>query len=439
MTLVKPRLLAMLCALAIAACVSGDTAPPPTNLAIAAGDGRVVLTWTASPGVEYWVFGAADPAVTLDNWTSLKESTSTTAAVSPQPICGLDNGTTYWFIANGRTDGGKGGPASAVVSATPRAAGSSWVTATPFSSQIHGTGFTVAQRCRISNAHAESTRAASGFFVAVGASAAIYTSPDAATWTAQSAPAGFSTDLRAVTGDTLRPGVLNDLGLLYVAVGDALSAVYSADGVTWQLGQAPQAGEPNLRAIAHAGRRFVAVGDAGRIRYTDNGFNWFDRVSPTNADLAAISYATNRFIAVGAAGTAMVSGDGVSWSLLATGVSANLRGVAYGNNNSTAPSTVLSRAINTWVIVGDAGTVLYSRDFGASWSPVTLPGSPNLVGVSYGTQFVALDATGNAYTSTDGQTWSTAIATGVGAATGVAGSDYGHLVPGPGGALATSF
>ena len=49
----------------------GSSADPPANFTPIAGDGRVMLTWTPVPGVDYWLFTATDPSLTAFNWTGL--------------------------------------------------------------------------------------------------------------------------------------------------------------------------------------------------------------------------------------------------------------------------------------------------------------------------------------------------------------------------------
>jgi hypothetical protein len=65
---------------------------------------------------------------------------------------------------------------------------------------------------------------------------------------------------------------------------------------------------------------------------------------PQGNPLRGVSYGNNTFVAVGDAGTVISSPDGVTWTSRNSGTS-NLQGVSYGNN--------------TFVAVGD-GTVLQS-------------------------------------------------------------------------------
>src|SRR5690606_15401075 len=159
---------AALVATALAACGnSGDSAPPPTNVSAVPGDGRIVLSWAAEPGIEYWIFGAADPGVTLDNWIGLPGSFSVIRGRSPQPVCALTNGTAYWATINARTGTAGGGPGSPVVGETPRLAGETWTT-TALGVPVNGLGFGLIAPCRTVNADSDTERPATGHFIAVG-------------------------------------------------------------------------------------------------------------------------------------------------------------------------------------------------------------------------------------------------------------------------------
>ncbi|HEU0200606.1 MAG TPA: hypothetical protein VFR86_09225, partial [Burkholderiaceae bacterium] len=84
-------------------------------------------------------------------------------------------------------------------------------------------------------------------------------------------------------------------------------------------------------------------------------------------------------------------------------------------------------------------------DQGATWTALTIAGAADLIGIAYTTHFVAVDSTGNAFTSVDGKTWSAAIATGLANAramtsTGFSTSPgFGFVVVGTGGVNASSF
>lgn len=426
----------------LAACSnSGDSAPPPTGVTATPGDGRIVLSWDSEPGIEYWVFGAADPGVTVDNWSKLPESFGQIRARNPQPLCALTNGTEYWATINARTGTSPGGPGTEAVGASPRMAGEQWSTrALP--TAIKGLGFALVDYCSTVNANSDSDRPATGEFIAVGEAASIYTSPDGLSWTRQSLAAdeSFDLDLYAVAVDTARPGAYDRLEQTWFALGAQSSLLISNNGADWRSALAPTAEFPELRALARRNDRFVAVGDGGRIAsFARNQNNWVERPSRTTADLEFVTYEAGSFVATGAGGTLLMSGDGNGWTRIELGTGARLRGAAYGNNNAN-PGNGGEEEIHTWVAVGEAGTVARSTDGGRKWEVYSLPGQPDLVGVGYTTAFIAVDATGGVWRSIDGASWQGPLASGLGTVSAVSGlSQYGILTALPGNRVAISF
>lgn len=79
--------------------VFGPLAPPEVVLA-EAGDGRVTVMWTESPGAEsYNLYVGESSGVTISTGTKLED------VVSPHEHTGLNNGTTYYYVVtavNGR-------------------------------------------------------------------------------------------------------------------------------------------------------------------------------------------------------------------------------------------------------------------------------------------------------------------------------------------------
>ena len=142
---------------------------------------------------------------------------------------------------------------------------------------------------------------------------------------------------------------------LFVAVGSAGMILTSPDGFTWTRGTSPAAN--SLHAITYADKQFVAVGD-GVILTSPNGFNWAFR-SYGFLNLRAITFANGQFVAVGGCpgrSTVVTSPDGITWTQRGVG-SINslycLYGVTWGNNQ--------------FVVVGDSGTIVTSPD-GVAWT-----------------------------------------------------------------------
>jgi photosystem II stability/assembly factor-like uncharacterized protein len=78
--------------------------------------------------------------------------------------------------------------------------------------------------------------------------------------------------------------------------------------------------------------------------------------APRTTSLVDVYYANNRYVAVGDAGLIKVSIDGYSWAQHSSGTSENLNGITY---NSTS---------GEWIAVGDNNTILISSDNGVTWT-----------------------------------------------------------------------
>jgi photosystem II stability/assembly factor-like uncharacterized protein len=114
------------------------------------------------------------------------------------------------------------------------------------------------------------------------------------------------------------------------------------------------------------------------------------------ATLHAIASNNRTIVAVGDAGTILSSRDGVTWARQESGVTEALFGVAY-NANTSSPA---------FVAVGDAGRILLSAD-GVSWTPIAIPGlTVRLNRVSaYGGRLLIAGEAGTIVTSIDHQRW----------------------------------
>lgn len=422
----------------------GSSAAPPSAFTSVAGDGRVKVTWTASPGVNYWLFTATDPSLTAFVWAGLPNSHVYQSAASPFYMCGLLDGTQYWFAANGRTGGGPGGPSSPTISAIPYLAGSVWsanaaLVQNATSPNLFGVGYASLTTCSNNNT------SAAGGFAAVGANGSIFTSADGTSWASQPAPAAFTSDLYAVTGYAANLNNPGNPALRWVAVGAGGASIYSTDGAVWAVGRPYNLSNPALRSLTQVAGTFFAAGDAGTILSGTDGISWTPRPSGTTNNLNGITHG-GIYVAVGDSGTILISADGSTWTTITSGTTSILRQV--------------SSIGNTYVAVGDSGTIATSVDGGTTWSVQTITGAPNLTGVAANLQhatldsiglsltgtalaansrFVTIDSAGNAYTSTDGLTWSGAIATGAASLNALVSSGFGYVAAGNSGATVTAF
>ena len=352
---------------------SADAAPDFTAVA---GDGFVTLTWTAQPGVDYWLFYAKGTTVTTSNWLSLG-GTAIINASSPYTINGLNNGTVYSFTMNARKNGGPGGAGAPTKVATPRFAGITWTAGTPL-----GTG-------KLNGVSAASTTN-----VAVGTGGAIFASISGAAPAARVNPSAPA-DLNATAFG----------GAGFLAVGNAGTTISSTDGATWVTRSSSTVAD--LYAIASPGTgAFVTVGAGGSTNYSADGTTWIATTSATTKNLYGAVYGSGRYVAVGAQGTVITSTDGTTWQAVAVNTTNDLRSVALGVINTTTGTGTAAVVMtsNLFVAVGAAGTLLTSSD-GLTWTLRAPISANNMAGIAFGGQYVAVGNAGSIYTSADGITW----------------------------------
>ena len=151
-----------------------------------------------------------------------------------------------------------------------------------------------------------------------------------------------------------------------------------------------------------------------------DGTQWTWRAGP----LSSVTYGNNTFVTVGDNGTILTSPDGVNWTAQSSGTSEWLYAVTYGNN--------------TFVAVGYSGTVLTSPD-GVNWTAQSSGAGSVLYAVTYGNgTFVAVGYGGTILTSPDGASW-TAQSSGTGSVLRAVTYGNGTFVAvGSGGTILTS-
>jgi photosystem II stability/assembly factor-like uncharacterized protein len=356
----------------------GSSADPPADFRVQAGDGSVIVTWTAEPGTDYWIFFGVGAGITTDNWIQ-RGGVAIPNVVSPRIITGLSNGTTYSFTINARKDkgpGGAGAPSQAVV---PVQAGETWSPRPVLGTQ---------------NLNAITAgNMVNGFDVAiVGDAGTIFSGISAGPIIARTNPLPSVNLASVVYG-----------GGIMVAGGDNGTVLRTTDTITWTQVTSGTTARLNGGAFSTSGT-FVLVGTGGTIvESTDGGTTWTTPGSNTVSDLYGATFGTNpsRFIAVGAQGTLLVGESGADWIQFAGDLTTNaLRGVAFGSFLLPGELTVTNR----FVVVGDGGVVLTSTD-ASNWTKVPAFTTRNLRAVTYGGRFVAVGEDGAIYTSSDGLTW----------------------------------
>lgn len=379
---------------------SGNPAPPPVGgLKVEAGEAGATVSWTAVPGVEYWLYAA--PASTIckncgaNDWKSItgavSKGLSNAPIYSPYFFSGIANDTVYAFIMDGRVNGGPGGDATPSVSTTPRLAGALWKSGGNLGTgDIKGIAFGP-----IFNS-ANNTYATSGSYLGMGANGAKYQSTDGLSWTANT------------TSDTTH--WLSTLYALnkFIGIGQGGAVSYSTDLKTWTT--ANSGVTQNLNAMATNGSMVVAVGNNGTIIRSTDAVTWIAATAtPNTLPLYGVGYTVNGvWVAVGAAGTLLTSSDGATWTAVSSGTTADLKSVA-SMSNIIATNNVFA-TVYSMVVTGNNGTLLQSVD-SVKWALQSMGTNANLnavvasVGVLPSNQFVAVGNAGLALTSTDGITW----------------------------------
>ncbi len=405
-------LLSLAFAIAVAGCggSQGSPADYPKDFKVVAGDSAVLISWTAEPEVQYWLFYGPGANITTSNWAT-SNGRAVVGATSPYTLTGLTNGSTYSFTINGRKDGGPGGPGAPTQVIVPQIAGGNWIVGTPL-----GTG-------RLNGVTAGVATA--GYAnIAVGAGGTIYTSLNGAATTTPTNPAAPA-DLNAVQYS----------GSGIVAVGNGGTILYSTNGTDWTAqASGTTADLYGIGSVSVGG--FIAVGKAGTVLNGAAGTAWIPGTSGTTADLYAATFGVDRYVAVGAGGTIITTNDGLNWTAQNSGTTAALRSIAYGAVSSTSSGTTV--ITNTYVAVGAGGTVLTSNDT-LSWTARGPLGTGDLMAVVYGGQFIAVGKSGAIFTSPDGITWTSRTSNTTQDLTAIARTRLGYTAVGEAGTNLSTF
>ncbi len=189
------------------------------------------------------------------------------------------------------------------------------------------------------------------------------------------------------------------VGTTFWIVGDASSTMNSTDGITWN--PVNVLSTRAMTGIAHNNATTIAVAGAQAIQYsTDGGTVW------NNVRLFGL---TNGGWIAGAnqpgAVVAVVFGNGTYGMILSNDQGYTWRG-PYLNTATAINGITYSSSLNTYVVVGDGGTI-YASGGGTVWTPATSGTIQNLRNVRWlnSTHYVAVGENGTILTSTNGGTW----------------------------------
>src|SRR5450755_2122501 len=211
-------------------------------------------------------------------------------------------------------------------------------------------------------------------------------------------------DKPGLSATTMQRLLLEDaerVGNRVVAVGDRGYIVISDDqGKTWRRAKAPAA--PLLTAVDFLDDQLgIAVGhDSVILSSADGGETWTQRfAAPAEGrPLLDVLFVKKDFaVAVGAYGAYYESVDsGKTWSV---------RKITADDKHFNA---ILELGEGRLLIVGEAGTILASNDWGKSWAPIPSPYKGSLFGalVTDDGAVVAFGMRGRIYRSADkGKSW----------------------------------
>ncbi|MDH4581464.1 hypothetical protein E8F20_06185 [Pseudomonas sp. BN415] len=152
------------------------------------------------------------------------------------------------------------------------------------------------------------------------------------------------------------------LSVLAVAAAPITASALAADAPVLSI-ESPKAVSSLLLDVAHAGKRLVAVGDRGHILYSDdNGKSWAQAKVPTRQMLTAVYFVDDKKgWAVGHDSQILVSEDGgASWSL------------QFEDLQREAPLLdIWFKDANTGFAVGAYGALLITQDGGKNWEDVS--------------------------------------------------------------------
>jgi len=237
-------------------------------------------------------------------------------------------------------------------------------------------------------------------FVVLAQNGDLATSTDGDSWTYVSSLASFpnsdkATDIAYGSGK-------------YIVVGNNGYCASSPDLSTWtfqsSLGNTNIFGSSDVYSLAFGSGNYLACGPDGKVATSTDAITWTYQTS-----LAATSFSTNpvtssiwdgtKFMVAGGLGALATSTNGISWS--------------YNNGLESIFSSdsifALLKTSTNYVAIGDNGTVGISAD-GNSWSAESFTPTSILSSAIWGNGiFLASDANGNIFRSTDAVSWTNVI------------------------------
>jgi len=185
-------------------------------------------------------------------------------------------------------------------------------------------------------------------------------------------------------------------GKTWVHVNKFLSRVYAGGIVPFEYPSATYTGTP--KSVAFRENKFIIVGTGGTalVSNVTSGISTscIVRSTPLPTDLNSITSGFDNYVAVGNAGYIVRSSDGYVWTKQTSNTTNKLNSVRYLQNKYFA--------------VGDSGTILVSYDGGGEWIVVSEPefSSYNLYDISYKNEVYLITGSSNlTLVSINGEDW----------------------------------
>lgn len=229
----------------------------------------------------------------------------------------------------------------------------------------------------------------SGTYVVVGANSLILSSTDLITWTTRTA-SGSHYDIihdgsRWITGST---NPLSSSGLVYT----------STDAATWTAGGLV-AGFAFNRIASNGAGTLVAANTTANIRYsTDTGTTWSTGVAVSgNSSLLGLIYAESKFVRA-VSGFINTSADGITWTNSASGTT-YWESVVYNGTDFFAAATATGTVATGTTIIGNGSTDATTWSGALTWTPYLSSGEPGTNGSGYSAGGGGGGASQNGYNS----------------------------------------
>lgn len=284
-------------------------------------------------------------------------------------------------------------------------------------SSTDGTAFTRRQAVSGTTRHRGAVAYGNGHFVHCNNDGVIYESTDAVTWTSRSPAGGIAVDFHDV----------KYANSLFMAIGGStqIGVQTSADGVTWTAKSSPT-GPGNTLSLEYraSSTSWIAVGydnTTGLYKAytsTNDGVSWTVRTYATVSGgiMFGLVYdaSHDKLLTIGpniSGGDslhAQISGDGgVNWTktyITDSGLASNISWNAIQSDDA-----------GHWVACGSNGVLIYSTDFGATWTQAATGTFQVLYSLGYNAamtpEWVCVGQNGATLTSSDGITWTLSTGT----------------------------